>query len=87
MLHTITGENEVQMFTVTHLKKCAQAEWNIFNKFLQNESNDHCVEAKGSPFFQFIHDGGELKNDHEYQACGTQFTCMRLRCDNVVALS
>ena len=49
-------------------------EWNAFKKCLQKEANYHCVEAKGSPFFQFIDDGAALKNEHKHQdlACNLQ---------------
>ena len=70
MPHIISGDNEIKKLTLLHLKKCAQAEWNTFTKYLQKEVNDYRIEAKDNPFCQFSHNGATLRSKQKRQDFG-----------------
>ena len=86
LMHTISGENEVEILTINPLKMHVDEEWNTFKKYLRKEVNDHFIEAKGNRFCQFIHDGYSLLNKYKCQAFGIQFLDRRFRHNNFVAL-
>ena len=86
ILLALSGNNEVNILTIPRLKNHAQAECNTFNKHMQQEVNDHCVEDKASQIFQFIDDSHTLKNNHEYQTFCMQFFNRTFRCNNFIAL-
>lgn len=54
---------------------------------MQQEANDHCVEAKGSQFFQFTNDVAALKNKQKRQAFGMTFSARIFRWNDIVSLS
>ena len=58
-----------------------------YHFFLQKEANAHCVEAKGSLFFQLTNDGDALKNNNEHHDFGMKFADRTFQCDNIFTLS
>ena len=54
ILHSIAGENEIDMFAIPHLNKNVQDKRNTFMKCLQKEVTDHRIEAKGSLFVNLL---------------------------------
>ena len=74
------------MLIVPNLKKNIQVEWSTFNKWLQNQLNGHCVEAKEIPFFEIMNDGAELKNNHKCQDFGMKLIDRIFRCRYVIKL-
>ena len=87
LTHTIAGENEAKNLNFHRLKVHTDTEWNVFKKNLRKEAKHHCIEAEDNIFFQFVHDGDVLLNNHKHQAFGMQFADGRFRCNNFVALS
>ena len=63
-----------------------RAEFNVFKIFLKTILGEKFSKAKGNPFAQGVHDGGNLTNKRKYQVFGLQFVDSKWRRNHVICV-